>query len=133
MANGENVSRPAVQPGDTLRRLRVRSGLSTRQVAALSRVVARNQGNNGFSISHARLVQVENEGSVPSIQKLFTLSSIYGVSVQELFAAYVNLEAAARLHASMPIHSTRLRDDSSRQFRVSVCVMSPLQPDNTPA
>ena len=114
MANGENVSWPAVPPGDTLRRLRVRSGLSTRQVAALSRVVARNQGNNGFSISHARLVQVENEGSVPSIQKLFTLSSIYGVSAHELFAAYINLEAAARLHASMPIHE-------------------PLQPDNTPA
>ena len=120
MANGENISWPAVQPGDTLRRLRVRSGLSTRQVAALSRVVARNQGNNEFSISHARLVQVENEDSVPSIQKLFTLSSIYGVSAQELFAAYINLEAAARLQTTMPIPKTHLaaldRPAPVRQF-----------------
>ena len=106
MATGEPVSQPAPQPGDTLRRLRVRLGLSTRQVAALSRIVARNQANGGFAISHARLVQVENEASVPSIQKLFSLSSIYGVSIQELFAIYINFEAAAQLQvfpaASMP-------------------------------
>src|SRR5947207_12170026 len=84
-------NRPA-KPGDSLRRLRMRLGLSTRRVAELSRTVATEQGSSDFSISHARLVQIENDDSIPSIHKLFTLSSVYGVSVQELFSVYFNLQ-----------------------------------------
>src|SRR5258708_309387 len=103
------------KPGDSLRRLRMRLGLSTRKVAELSRSVAKEQGSNDFSISHARLVQIENEESIPSIHKLFTLSSVYGISVQELFSIYFNLRAAEQLHTSMPLPNTHLASFENSQ------------------
>ena len=57
----------SVKPGEGLRRLRMRLGLSTRKVAELSLTVAAERDNRDFSISHARLVQIENEESIPSI------------------------------------------------------------------
>jgi hypothetical protein len=53
-------------------------------------------------------VQVENNGSLPSIYKLFTLSAIYGLTLPELLAYYVDTEAAGRLHGSMQLASTHL-------------------------
>jgi transcriptional regulator with XRE-family HTH domain len=93
----------------------MRLGLTTRKVAELSRAVALEQSNEEFSISHARLVQIENEESIPSIYKLFTLSSIYGVSIQDLLSIYLDLEAAKRLHFSMQLSNTHLAsfEDSS--------------------
>jgi len=99
---------PAARPGDNLRRIRIRLGLSTRRVADLSRRVAEAQGNGEFSISHARLVQIENEESVPSLYKLFTLSSVYGVPVQALLSAFLNLDAAQRLHIAMGLPNTHV-------------------------
>jgi len=86
----------------------MRLGLSTRKVAELSLMVAAEQGSSDFAISHARMVQIENEQSIPGIQKLFTLSCIYGVAVQELFSAYFNLGTAEKLHVSMPLPNTHL-------------------------
>jgi transcriptional regulator with XRE-family HTH domain len=87
--------------GDRLRNLRIRRGLSIRKVADLSRVVAVDRNCNDFAISHARLAQVENDESVPSIFKLFSLSVIYGVPLNELLSVYVELGEIGRLHHSM--------------------------------
>jgi len=97
-----------VTPGENLRRMRIRLGLSTRRVSELSLRVAEEQGSSAFSISHARLVQIENEESIPSIHKLFTLSCIYGIAVQELFGAYFNPQSAEQRHASIPLPNTHL-------------------------
>jgi transcriptional regulator with XRE-family HTH domain len=88
--------------------LRVRLGFSTRNVAELSRRVALDRGNPEYSISHARLVQIENQESMPGIHKLFSLSAIYGVPIDELISIYVNPADATRLHASMPVPNTHL-------------------------
>src|SRR4051794_40020541 len=92
---------PQTQPGDGLRRLRRRLGLTTRKVAESSQEIARGQNNAEFAISHARLVQLENGGSAPGIHKLFSLSPIYGVPMTDLIALYVKVEAPARLHLAM--------------------------------
>lgn len=92
--------------GDRLRDLRARRGLSTRRVADLSRVVASDQGSEEFTISHARLTQIENEESIPSIFKLFTLSAIYGIGIHDLLAFYMELPALGKLHHSMNIADT---------------------------
>jgi transcriptional regulator with XRE-family HTH domain len=97
-----------VKPGESLRRLRMRLGLSTRKVAELSLGIAAKQGSREFSISHTRLVQIENQGSIPSIHKLFTLSCVYGIAVQELFSVYFNPQEAGQLHACMPLPNTHL-------------------------
>lgn len=95
-------------PGEFLRRTRMRLGLTTRRVAQLSQIVAAEQNNAEFTISHARLVQVENNESVPSIFKLFALSAVYGVPFTELAAAYMDLKDGVRLHFSMQHPHTHL-------------------------
>jgi len=68
--------------------------------------VAAAQTSDEFAISHSWLVEIENKEYVPSIHKLFTLSAVYGVSMNELLSAYMDLEAAAGLHLSMQLPAT---------------------------
>ena len=49
------------------------------------------EGNDRLFISHARIVQVENNESTPSIYKLFSLSAIYGVKLTDLLGMYLDL------------------------------------------
>jgi len=107
-SGGSTLSNQHEKPGDSLRRMRRRLGLTTRRVAELSRTVAGAQGSEEFSISHARLVQIENEESAPSLYKLFTLSSVYGVPVQKLFSMYLDLEQAGPLHTAMALPQTHI-------------------------
>ena len=67
----------APRPGDQLRELRNRLGVTTREVEELSRRLAERTGNEEYYISNAWLTQLENKDSVPSIYKLFSLSVIY--------------------------------------------------------
>jgi transcriptional regulator with XRE-family HTH domain len=110
MANPGGTTTPdrSGDPGEGLRRIRMRLGLSTRTVAGLSRMVASAQGSLDFAISHARLVQIENQKSIPSIHKLFTLSCVYGIAVQELFELFFNPKAAGQIHASIGLPNTHL-------------------------
>jgi transcriptional regulator with XRE-family HTH domain len=94
--------------GEQLKGIRVRCGLSARKVAELSLAVASEQGSKEFSISHARLLQIENDGSVPSVFKLFTLSAIYGVPMNELLLEYVELPNLGRLQHSLNVARTHL-------------------------
>jgi transcriptional regulator with XRE-family HTH domain len=122
-------------PGERLRRIRMRLGLTSRQVAELSQSIATHGNDAEFSISHSRLVQIENEGSVPSIFKLFTLSAIYGVSFTELLTAYIDLNAASRLHISMQHASTHLSSldavEHNRPVPMAVCSSSAVTQDQT--
>jgi transcriptional regulator with XRE-family HTH domain len=115
----EGADRNCNAAGNRLQRFRKRLGLTTRQVAELSRAVAERQSSEDYYISHARLVQVEGGGSIPSIHKLFTLSAIYGVPMLELLSTYFEPEDAGALHASMPLPQTHLVSFES-QTRKSV-------------
>jgi len=92
--------------GERLKRLRMRLGLTTREVDELSRAIASRQGSEDFTVSHARLVQVENEESVPSIFKCFSLSAVYGVSISEILSYYMDVDAPSRLHMTMDLAHT---------------------------
>jgi transcriptional regulator with XRE-family HTH domain len=94
--------------GDRLRALRVRRGFSTRKVADLSRDVASARRNEEFAISHARLTQIENEESVPSVFKLYTLSAIYGISFEELLSCYLDLATLSEVHHSINASRTHV-------------------------
>lgn len=95
-------------PGEFLRRTRMRLGLTTRQVAELSKTIAAQRGREEFSVSHACLVQIENGGSVPGLFKLYSLSAIYGISATELFTRYVGAARADRLYMSFAHANTHL-------------------------
>jgi transcriptional regulator with XRE-family HTH domain len=88
-------------PGQRLRSLRVRCGLTTREVADTSRVIAAELNNAEYVISHSRLVQIENDQSTPSIYKLFTLSVVYGRSLKEIISLFLNLEQPEYYHLKL--------------------------------
>jgi|SRR5712664_1264376 len=110
--------------GEQLKQLRAHVGLTTREVARLSHIVAAEQQSNEYLISHSWLVKVENEDCVPSICKLFTLSAIYGVSVDHSLSAYLDLRAAARLHLLMQLPTTHALslEESQSERTVSIPV-----------
>ena len=91
-------------------------GITTREVADLSRTIADAEGSEEFLISSSWLTQIENEkAAFPSIYKLFTLASIYGWSYSEVLSVYgVETQRVKKYHAELPIARTRLtRSDSS--------------------
>jgi transcriptional regulator with XRE-family HTH domain len=101
----------SLRPGDYLRRLRSQRGITAREVEDLSQIIAREQNNQEFAISHGRIIQVETNDSTPSIYKLCSLSVIYRVPLNELLGRFVDLGKLA---------SYELQRDQTRLLRVEV-------------
>jgi transcriptional regulator with XRE-family HTH domain len=100
---------PEYRAGDSLKQMRNRLGITTREVEELSRKVAIELNNDEFYISNAWLTQLENKSSVPSIYKLFTISVLYRMNFTELLAIFgVLLSDANRLQSSLPLDHTHL-------------------------
>jgi transcriptional regulator with XRE-family HTH domain len=99
-------------PGERLKHVRSQLGITTREVAVLSRLVADAESNNEFLVSGPWLTQIENEKtSLPSIYKLFTLATIYGLSYSSLLALYgVDINKIQTLHARMPVAKTHIME-----------------------
>jgi transcriptional regulator with XRE-family HTH domain len=98
-----------VRPGEQLRELRNRLGVTTREVEELSRRIAEDRGNEEFYISNAWLTQLENRNSVPSIYKLFSLSVIYRTKFADLLGVFgVDLESSTRFQIALPLENTHL-------------------------
>src|SRR5712672_3432361 len=107
------ISRPTgktASPGERLKHVRAQLGITTREVALFSKLIAEAERNSEFLISGPWLTQIENEKtSVPSIYKLFTLASIYGLSYARLLALYgVDISRSTVLHVRIPIAKTHL-------------------------
>jgi transcriptional regulator with XRE-family HTH domain len=82
-----------LRPAERLKEIRGRLGITTRQVAEDSQIIADREGNSEYYISNAWLTQLENSESVPSIFKVFSLSAIYRVPFRELVLIFgVNLD-----------------------------------------
>ena len=105
-----------MDPGARLKEARTRLGITTRDVADFSTTIANAEGNDEFLVSGPWLTQIENEkATLPSIYKLFTLASIYGLSYSEVLAFYgVQTQKIKKYHAEFPIARTHLaRYDSA--------------------
>lgn len=101
-----------MNPGERLKQVRTQLGLTTRQVAQLSRGIAEVNRKSEFLVSSPWLTQIENEKSaVPSIYKLFTIASIYGMAYSSLLQLYgVDLKKLSSFHAGMHIEKTHLTE-----------------------
>lgn len=77
-----------IRPGEHLRSIRARLGLTTRDVEAYSRRISNEEENEDYCISSAWLTQVENTASVPGVHKLFSLSVIYRQSFGDLLRLF---------------------------------------------
>ncbi|MGC2723079.1 MAG: helix-turn-helix transcriptional regulator, partial [Candidatus Acidiferrales bacterium] len=97
------------RPGDQLREIRNRLGVTTREVEELSRKIAVESANEEFCISNAWLTQLENKNSVPSIYKLFSLSVIYRIKFTQLLTLFgISLADTIRYQLSTPLQNTHL-------------------------
>ena len=77
-----------VTPGQYLKAVRERLQIGMREVQDASMVIASEEGNENFYVSPARLTQIENEESIPSFYKLFSLCSIYGLDLNDVLGRY---------------------------------------------
>lgn len=96
-------------PGDHLREMRSRLGITTRDVETLSQKVAEDEKNPEFQISNAWLTQIENSDSVPSIFKLYSLAAIYRVKFTDLLLIFgLDLQKISQHQLASPLPNTHL-------------------------
>jgi transcriptional regulator with XRE-family HTH domain len=101
-------------PGQFLKTVRERLQVGLREVQEASAVIASEEANESFYVSAARLTQIENEVSMPSVFKLFTLCSIYGLDLHDVLSKYgVN---ANRTHS----YETRFLPEATRTLSAEV-------------
>ena len=87
------ISDGHLHPGQRLKAIRRQVGISTRKVEKYSRQIVKAEGSAKFYISNAWLSQIEGTGSVPGVQKLFSLSVIYRINFVELLYLFgIDLE-----------------------------------------
>src|ERR1700692_3989636 len=123
-------------PREELKEIRVRLGITTRDVANLSQKIAEKEGNPEFHISNAWLTQVENSDSVPSIFKLYSLSSIYRIKFTDLLRLYVlDMQQLNPHQLESPLPGTQLTSldfyDSERTVSFPIRFDRSLDVDNT--
>jgi transcriptional regulator with XRE-family HTH domain len=91
-------------PGERFRHVRERLKMTYRQVAEASKNVAERRGSREFVIGISRLADIENQGKVPTIYRLYTLCAIYKLDLEEVLRWYgVPTEqiAADSLHSGL--------------------------------
>jgi transcriptional regulator with XRE-family HTH domain len=81
--------------GQRLKNIRYRLRITTREVQELSRAIATEKRDPEYFISHARIIQIENDESTPSIYKMYSLSVIYAVKLRDILGFYVDLTTLA--------------------------------------
>jgi transcriptional regulator with XRE-family HTH domain len=100
--------------GFKLKQTRERLGLTLRQVEEASLEIADSERNSEYVVSTARLNQIENDGSLPSIYKLYSLTVIFKMSIEEMLGVYgINL-------GKMEEHRLVARQTGTHLFTVEV-------------
>ncbi len=96
-----------VEAGQRLRRARERLNLKYRDVEQASQLIAERRGNTEFVILISRLSDIENQGTVPSIYRLYSLCCIYRLDITEVLGWYnVPLESMAADASLIQIEKT---------------------------
>ena len=109
-----------MRPGEQLRTIRARLDISIRDVELQSRKIAEAKRNVDYAISNARLIQIENRDSVPSIRKLYSLATIMRMRFSDLIRLYdVDIDRAFEDQMSIGLNRTQLAtpqpfDDTKR-------------------
>src|SRR6202035_3336340 len=99
----------ALPPSEQLKDIRNRLGITTRDVAEFSQKIAQAEDNPEYHISNAWLTQIENSDSVPSIFKLYSLSSIYRIKFSDILLLYgVDLQNLTKHQMAAPLPNTHL-------------------------
>jgi len=89
------------EPGLKLRRSRERLNLRFRDVEQASLAIAERRGNQEFAVLISRLSDIENQGTIPSLYKLYSLCCIYRLDLHEVLGWYGVPVAAMASDASL--------------------------------
>lgn len=74
--------------GQRLRRERERLNLKFRDVEQASQLIAERRGNPEFVILISRLSDIENQGTLPSLYRLYSLCCIYRLDLNDVLGWY---------------------------------------------
>ena len=124
------------QAGFRLKQIRERLGLTLRQVEEASLEIADAERSSEYVVSTARLNQIENDGSLPSIYKFYSLAVIYRLSIEEMMGLYgINLgkmeqHRHATLQSSTHLFTVEI-GDPARPIRFPVRFDPGFRPEKT--
>ena len=76
------------EAGQRLRRARERLNLKFRDVEQASQLIAERRGNPEFGVLISRLSDIENQGTTPSLYRLYSLCCIYRLEMNEVLGWY---------------------------------------------
>jgi transcriptional regulator with XRE-family HTH domain len=97
------------QAGKRLRAVREGVHLKVREVEELSKKIAERRSSSQYYISHAWLTEAENGKFRPTIYKLYSLSTIYNIHVDEILAFWgVNIGDIPKEQRSILLPRTHL-------------------------
>lgn len=89
--------------GDQLKAIRVRMGITLREVEEQSRHIADAEGSDDYFLSNAWLSQIEETDSIPSVCKMYSLAVIFHMSFPEIVEIFgVDLERITRYQMQLP-------------------------------
>lgn len=112
-----------MRPGERLKDLRARLGITTRDVEEKSQHIAEAEGNEEFSVSNAWITQIENTGSTPSIYKLYSISVIYHVKFTDLLLLFgVDLQRIGKHQLTLRPEHTQLTSMETNESERSLTV-----------
>ncbi len=122
--------------GQRLKQCRERLGLTLRAVEEATLEIAEAEHNSEFIVSIARLNQIENDGSLPSIYKLYSLAVVYRLSLEEILEFYEVSAARISEHraklAPLRTHLLSLEEgDPNRTIRFPVRFDPGFRPERT--
>jgi transcriptional regulator with XRE-family HTH domain len=125
-----------VRAGSKLRRIRERLNLTLRAVEEATLEIAAAENNSEFVVSVARLNQIENDGSLPSIYKLYSLAVVLQLKLEEIAALYaIDVGKMDEHRSKMPHTRTHMLSlaggDPNRPIRFPIRFDSGFRPEKT--
>ena len=104
-----DARKPSPSAGERLKDLRVRLGLTTRDVEAKSLQIADDRHSREYYLSHAWVTDIENGKFTPSIYKFHTFGAIYNRRITELMSYFgLPLGDLSRYRVSIGVPKTHL-------------------------
>lgn len=104
-----DARKPSPSAGERLKDLRVRLGLTTRDVEAKSLQIADERHSREYYLSHAWVTDIENGKFTPSIYKFHTFGAIYNRRITELMSYFgLPLGDLSRYRVSIGVPKTHL-------------------------
>ena len=78
----------AFRPGEQLRELRFKRGMSMRDVQTVTERLAKQKRNRKLTMTPSRLCDLENEKVTPNVYRLYALSVAYRCPMTRLLKFY---------------------------------------------